>query len=245
MKNKEQLINIIYEDDDMLAIVKPSGILTIPDRYDYSLPSLSNILKKRYGQIFVVHRLDRDTSGIMLFAKNAESHKSLNDQFAEQEIKKIYHAVVTGHIFDDEINIDIPLGPDSTRKGLSRPTSRGKESLSILHVLERFRNSTLVEIDLVTGRHHQLRVHVASIGHPLLVDPDYGKEEMFLLSSIKRRFNLKKHSEEKPIISRITMHAYSITFTHPVTKEVMTFSADYQKDFYALLEVLRKYSSMK
>jgi len=116
--------------------------------------------------------------------------------------------------------------------------------MSRLHVIERFRAATLVEIDLVTGRHHQLRTHVAAIGHPLLVDPDYGSNSEFFLSTIKRKFNIKKNDSEKPIISRITMHAYSITFAHPATDAETTITEPYPKDFKALLEVLRKYSEL-
>jgi 23S rRNA-/tRNA-specific pseudouridylate synthase len=100
----------------------------------------------------------------------------------------------------------------------------------------------LVEVDLVTGRHHQLRTHVAAVGHPLLVDEVYGSLDAFYVSSIKRRYNIKKHVDEKPIISRITMHAYSIEFTHPATKQKMLLQAEYPKDFSATLQILRKYS---
>lgn len=236
-------IEKIYEDDEIIVINKPSGILTIPDRYNDKLPSIIKILRAQYGDCFVVHRLDKETSGVMIFAKNAESHRNLNLQFDNQEITKIYHAIVQGILDRDELQIDIPLLQNPHGVGVL-PSIHGKECLSIVRTLERFRIASLVEVNLVTGRQHQLRAHVAAIGHPLLVDDLYGENSAFLLSSIKRRYNLKKNSEEKPIISRISMHAFSIEFSHPKTAEKMQFIAKYPKDFEATLEVLRKYAQL-
>ena len=238
------LINIIYQDEDIIVLAKPSGVLTIPDRFNKNEPCLYKLLKIEFPDIFVVHRLDKDTSGVIIFAKNAEAHKFINQQFQEHTITKIYHAIVSGIVNKDEMDIDIPIIPHPAKKGLSKPSARGKESLSKVKILERFRLATLVEVNLVTGRHHQLRVHCASVGHPLLVDVDYGSSSEFFLSTIKRRFNLKKDDVEKPIISRITMHAHSIAFIHPSSKEKVCFKTEYPKDIQALIKVLRKYSSM-
>lgn len=237
-------IEILYDDDDIVVVSKPSSTLTIPDRYNKDIPNLYNYFKELYGEIFLVHRLDRDTSGVMIFAKNPESHKILNDQFQEKTIEKIYHAVVSGTPLKNEIDIDIPITEDAIERGKSKPSIRGKESLTKLRVLEKHRNSALVECNLVTGRHHQIRVHCAAIGHPLLVDSMYGKLSEFYLSSIKRKYNIKKNQEERPIISRVTLHSYSIGFTHPRTNEPMKFAASYPRDFMALLHVLQKYSGL-
>lgn len=233
---------IIYEDDSILVISKPAGMLTIPDRYDSEAANLKQDLEGIYGKIFVVHRLDKDTSGIMVFCKDAESHKHLNGQFQENKVDKLYHVVVSGIVQQDEIDIDIPIIADPAVKGKSKPSAKGKESLTKLKVVERFRVATFVECDLISGRHHQIRVHCAAIGHPLLVDRLYGKNSEFFLSTIKRKYNLKKNTEEIPVINRVTMHSFSIGFHHPVTNERMDFEAPYPKDFNALLNVLRKYS---
>lgn len=235
---------IVFEDDDIIAVNKPSSLLTIPDRYDKNAPAFNKIMQEIYGEIFTVHRLDRDTTGILLFAKNADAHRHLNTQFEEHTIVKIYHAVVNGVVVQRDVRIDVPLIPNPAKKGTMIPSARGKESLSLLKVLERYRHSTLVEINLVTGRHHQLRAHVAAIGHPLLIDEIYGEASEFYLSSIKKKFNLKKNNEEMPIIKRITMHANSIEFTHPSSGDRMTLSADYPKDFRVLLQLLKKYSAV-
>lgn len=236
-------INIIFEDQDIIVINKPSGLLTIPDRYNHLLPSVISYLKSKYGECFVVHRLDKDTSGVMVFAKNAEAHRKLNLQFDNQQVKKIYHAIVQGILQKDELEVDIPLIQNPNGVGVL-PSIRGKECLSIIKVLERFKVATLVEVNLVTGRQHQLRAHVAAIGHPLLVDDLYGENSAFLLSSIKRRYNLKKNTAEKPIISRISMHSCSIEFLHPSINQMVKFEAPYPKDFEATLEVLRKYAKL-
>lgn len=237
-----KLYQIIYYDDDIILVDKASGVLSIPDRFDKNLPNLRILLEDKFGRIWVVHRLDKDTSGIMVFALNPESHKSLNTQFEKLSVAKIYHAVVSGWIPEDEFEIDIPLTTDPSDKGQTIPSARGKEALTKVRVLERFTIATLIECNLVTGRHHQIRVHCSTIGNPLLVDNIYGKNDAFFLSHIKRRYNLKKGEEEKPIIDRLTLHSYSLEFEHPKTKEQLFFEAPYPKDFSALLNVLRKYS---
>ncbi len=242
MAGDNQNIDIIFEDNDIVVVSKPAGMLSIPDRYDPKIISADKILKNKYGRIFVVHRLDKETSGVMLFAKNAGAHKDLNTQFQEQRVKKIYHAILSGILPKDEIEIDIPLLTHPGKKGEMIPSVRGKESLSIFRIMEKFRMATLVEVDLVSGRQHQLRAHAAAIGFPLLVDSIYGNQDAFYVSSVKKRFNLKKGTEEKPLMDRITMHSYELSFQHPASGGTVTFNAEYPKDFSAALRILRKYA---
>jgi len=237
-----KLYNIIYYDNDIIVVDKAAGVLSIPDRFDKTIPNLRVLLEEKFGRIWVVHRLDKDTSGIMVFARNAEAHKILNTQFEELSVNKLYHAVVSGWIAEDEFEIDIPLITDPSNKGRTIPSARGKEALTKIRVLERFSIATLIECNLVTGRHHQIRVHCSTIGNPLLVDEIYGNSDAFFLSHIKKRYNLKKGDEEKPIINRLTLHSYSIGFQHPASNDWVEFVAPYPKDFAALLNVLRKYS---
>jgi RluA family pseudouridine synthase len=242
MKKNDTEIKIVHEDSSIVVLSKPAGVYTIPDRYDKKALNLYHYLKEKYGTIFTVHRLDKDTSGVIVFAKTAEAHKNLNTQFEKHEVKKLYHIIIEGTFRENEMDIDIPIAPSPVKKGLSMPSARGKESLTRLRVLERFRTATFCEVDLVTGRHHQIRVHCSTIGHPLLIDDLYGNKKEFFLSSIKRKFNLKKNCDEKPIISRITMHAKHLQFKHPLSNEEVSYDCDYPKDFTALLQVLRKYS---
>lgn len=236
---------ILFEDEHILVLAKPAGLLTLPDRFNQALPNLRTMLVERYGAIFVVHRIDRETSGVMLFCKTAEAHKALSEQFETRSVRKIYHALAQGRFEQEELAIDIPLHADPARPGLMSPSVRGKESLTQVRVLKRFRMATLLECELITGRQHQIRVHCAAVGHPLLVDKDYGGLDEFMLSSVKRKYNVGKHEEEKPLMTRTTLHAFSMTFTHPATQEVMSFEAPYPKDFKALLQALDKYAAYK
>jgi 23S rRNA pseudouridine1911/1915/1917 synthase len=242
MMKKPSKIEILFEDKDIIVLSKPSGVFSIPDRYEKKAFNLYNYLKRKYGNIFTVHRLDKDTSGIMVFAKNANSHRELNRQFSENKVKKIYHIIIEGVLNKDELDIDIPIAPNPAKKGLSIPSARGKPSLTKLKVLERYRNSTFCECHLITGRHHQIRVHCSAIGFPLLVDEYYGNNKEFYLSGIKKKFNLKKNTIEKPIIDRITMHSFELSFMHPTERKTLNFRCEYPKDFSALIQVLRKYA---
>lgn len=242
---KKSLLDVVHEDEAIVVINKSAGLLAIPDRFDASLPNVRSLVIEKYGegQGLVVHRLDRDTTGLMVVARTAEAHKHLNDQFQHHQVRKLYHAVLSGVVDKDEVPIDIPITQDVKRKGLMKPSARGKEAHTVLRPLERFRVATLAECRLITGRQHQIRVHCAAIGFPLLVDPDYGKNADFKLSAIKRKFHLAKDTEERPIMSRLTLHAAQLGFTHPTTLEPVLYTADYPKDFAALLQVLRKYAA--
>lgn len=242
MVNNKKHLEILYSDDSIVAVNKPAGLLTLPDRFKSELPNVRGLLMEKFGEIFTVHRLDKATTGVMLFARTAEAHKNLNTQFQQHTIIKVYHGIVSGVVENDEMDIDIPIAEDTTRKGLMRPTARGKNSLTKIKVTERFKIATLLECKPITGRQHQIRVHLAAIGHPLLVDVDYGTLTEFMLSTIKRRFKLAKETTERPLLSRTPLHAYSLTFVHPDTNEIQTISAEYPKDIRATLQALRKYS---
>ncbi len=242
MQKKKQL-EILFEDNDVVVVNKAHGVLSIPDRFKRDEPNMRAMLDQRYGKIFVVHRLDKDTSGVMVFARTAEAHRHLSIQFENHTVEKRYVAVVAGVIPNDDIDVDIPLMPNPRVAGTMMPSARGKQSFTHVHVEERFRMATLVECLLKTGRQHQLRVHCAAIGYPLLVDSLYGRTDRFFLSDIKRRFRLQKDTEERPLIERTTLHARSLSFVHPVSGERLSFVAEPPKDFKALVSVLRKYSA--
>lgn len=240
----KQPLDIIFENDRMIVLNKPAGVLSIPDRFNKEKNNLKTILTEKFGSIFVVHRLDRETSGAIIFAKDAEAHKELNSQFENREVKKLYHAIIYGTFKDDELRVDIPLAPNPLKKGLMMPTVRGKASITIMKPIERFRIATLIECDMLTGRQHQIRVHCSAIGHPLFVDKDYGKQDYFMLSSIKKRFNLKKETEEAPILNRTPLHSYQIEIKLPGEDTIQSFTAEYPKDFSTALNVLRKYAKL-
>lgn len=235
---------IIYEDDDLVVVNKQPGELTIPERFKKDNLSLRERLDELYGKIFVVHRLDRETSGAILFAKNADVHKHLNQQFMDHSVTKIYHVLVAGVVGEESFEVDIPIAPNPKIGGTMMPSARGKEAITLMRIAEKFRHVTLLECKLLTGRQHQIRVHCAAIGHPLLVDNIYGNSDAFLLSAIKRRYKLKKETTEVPLISRLTLHSRYLKFVHPVKNTEIEITADYPRDFQAVLQVLRKYSSI-
>ena len=234
-------IEKVYEDERIIAINKPPGMLTLPDRYDRNAPSLVRILESIYESLFVVHRIDKDTSGLIIFAKDAEAHRFLNHQFMEHTITKVYHAIVRGVFNHNELEVDIPIMANPSGKGGMLPSARGKYAMTIMRPAEKFRLASLVECNLITGRQHQIRVHAATIGYPLLIDEIYSGVKEFHLSSIKKRYNLRKNEVEVPVMKRQTLHSYYMKFIHPDNYE-MKLQANYAKDFDVLMKLLRKYA---
>jgi len=229
-------IDIIYEDDDIVVINKNAGMLSIPDRFDRKQDNLYTILKQYYGEIFVVHRLDKETSGIICFAKNAETHRELNILFETRKIKKSYLVLVDGKLDKDSGIIDIPIKSNKSSKGFII-----KESITEYRLLEEFKNYSLLEVFPRTGRMHQIRIHLSLIGHPLMVDSLYGNRDKIFLSEIKQ--NYKISGKEKPLMNRLTLHSYKIEFFYSKKNRVLSFTAPLPKDFEILLKQLRKYNS--
>lgn len=240
---KAPLPVIVHEDEAIVAVIKPPSFHTLPDRFRRDIPNLRDWLRQRYGEIYVVHRLDHDTSGAMVFARSADAHRHLSLQFERHTVRKLYHAVVAGVVEQDAFDIDIPLLADPAKPGKVIPSARGKDSLTRVRVTERFMGATLLECEPVTGRQHQVRVHLAAIGHPLLVDPLYGIGDGVYLSAMKAYYKKSRGEEERPLIARATLHAIELSFFHPTTNAEFTITAEYPKDFRALLQVLRKYAS--
>ncbi|MBK7869175.1 MAG: RluA family pseudouridine synthase [Saprospiraceae bacterium] len=236
-------IEIIFEDEALLIVNKPPDLLTIPDRFDASKPNLYHWLSDLYEEkIFIVHRIDRETSGIICFAKTEEAHKHLSQQFEGRTVDKMYLALVEGKPNPPEGTIDKPLGPHPTQAGKMTVIRTGKSAITDYKIIENFKAFSLVEVRIKTGRTHQIRVHFKFIGHPLAVDPLYGKREAFHLSEIKhRRYQLGKDQEERPLLSRTTLHASQLTLDHPLTGERVTFAAPLPKDFQAVVNQLRKW----
>lgn len=241
MSSKHNL-EIIYQDDNYIFVNKQSGMLTIPDRYNHNLANLKSILEDKFGTIFIVHRLDRDTSGIIMFAKNAEAHKYINDLFESQEIERKYHVFVKGAFPADYLEIDIPLLTNTSDRGKIIPSARGKYSLTKVKLLSKYRFVSLLECEIITGRQHQIRVHLAAIGHPLLVDNLYSDNNEFYLSTIKRNYNSNEDTKERPLINRLSMHAYSLKFFDKFSNQDIFIKSNYPKDFEILKKKLEKFS---
>jgi 23S rRNA pseudouridine1911/1915/1917 synthase len=232
-------LNIIYEDDHLVIINKEAGMLTVADRFNIESVHLQSLLRKKYGDIFTVHRLDRETSGVICFAKDAETHQLLNEKFEHRDVEKYYFAIVEGNT-PAEGEIDAPLVASETKPGTMVIHRKGKPSFTTYKTIKNFGLCSAVEVQIHTGRMHQIRVHFASIGHPLFIDTVYGRRENFKLSEIKgRKFRLGKfEEEEKPLISRLTLHSLKLVLDHPHTGEKMTFEAPLPKDMKALMKQL-------
>ena len=231
---------ILLEDDTIIVINKPAGLLVLPDRFDRKLINLYELLKETFGTIFVVHRIDRETSGAVLFAKTAEAHALLNTAFEKRQVEKIYRAIVVGSPNDDSGCIDLPITENEhgVRK-MKIDEKNGKEAITDYRVIEKFNDYAFVEAKPHTGRTHQIRVHLSAIGLPILADPLYSNSGWFFLSNIKR--NYKSSGEEKPLLARTALHAFSLSFIHPATGEKILIDAPMPKDMETVLKILKKY----
>jgi 23S rRNA pseudouridine1911/1915/1917 synthase len=237
-KNK---YSIVFENDEIIAINKSSGLLTIPDR-EQSERSLKDMLIEKYGVIFTVHRLDKDTSGLVLFAKNDRTHKYLSQLFEERKVEKYYLGIVLGRPAALSGTIEAPIAEHPVNKGMMVVHRSGKPSTTGYEVLEASNHYSLVSFRLYTGRTHQIRVHSKNIGHPLACDPLYGDGKPVLLSSIKKNFKLSRHDEsERPIISRLALHSYKLVFEDQQGTRI-DLQAEMPKEFRALMQQLKKLS---
>lgn len=231
---------ILLETNDIIAVNKPSGLLTIPDRHDPNQSSLSQILKKKKEEIFVVHRLDKFTSGVILFAKNPEVHRFLSLQFENRQVRKEYTGIVTGKMNELSGTVEAPIEENRFRKGEMIVSKRGKSAITHFESLEVFNLFSVVRFMPVTGRTHQIRVHAQYINHPLACDPLYGDGKAVFLSSFKKKYNPgKQHQEERPLLNRVALHASSITFQDSSGNRI-SIEAPLPKDMHALIEQLKK-----
>lgn len=224
-------IEILYEDEDIAVVNKPQGMVVHPAAGNYS-GTLVNALMSRCSTLStingvirpgIVHRIDKDTSGVLVIAKNDAAHHSLAEQIKVHSVKRIYYAIVEGVIKQDSGTVDAPLGRHPVeRKKMAVVSKNGRRAVTHYRVIERFKRNTLIEARLETGRTHQIRVHMAYIGHPLVGDPVYGYK--------KQRFNLKGQA----------LHAKTLGIIHPSTGEYMEFTTPLPEYFQKLVDNLRK-----
>lgn len=213
-------MKIIYEDDHLIVVNKPAGLPVLPDGWEKDSGYLVKQLEERWGKVFIVHRLDKITSGVMVFARDAETHRALNIQFETHEAQKTYHALVEGNPKWDEKIAKHPLRSNVGHKHRTMVDNKnGKPSETRFRVMKRYPASALIEAKPMTGRTHQIRVHAYALGHPLLGDTLYG-------------------AQNTSGIPRAMLHAQVLSFIHPATDETVKFSAPHPADFEEIIKSL-------
>lgn len=229
---------ILFENDEFIVLNKPAGLLSVPDRTQ-SAPSLKDLLIEKYGEIFTVHRLDRETSGVIIFAKTAEIHQFLSVIFQERQVEKTYYGIVWGVPPSSKGIIDLPMLEHPAKNGTMIVHRKGKAASTGYELLENLGRYALLKFDLYTGRTHQIRVHMKETGHPILCDPLYGDGKPVFVSSLKKNYNHSGFEEEKPILSRLALHAAKLSFTDS-HGSFFSFEAEMPKDLRALLSQMKK-----
>jgi len=230
---------LIFENGDFLVVNKPAGLLSIADREGKEI-SLKKMLLDEYGEIFTVHRLDKDTSGLIVFAKNEGAHKILTHQFERRQTEKIYLGLIMGSPLKQKDTIDSPIMEHPTKKGVMIVHRKGKEAVTDYEVQNTFKIYSWVRFQIHTGRTHQIRAHMKHIGHPIACDKIYGDRKPVFLSSIKHNYKLSRNEEEeKPILNRLALHAYQLRFTSS-DNSIYQFEAPIPKDLKATLQQLEK-----
>ncbi len=242
MKHRD-LPTVLYEDEFLLAIDKPAGLPVAPDRWNPERPNLMKYLHETLGPAIAnVHRLDAGTTGVFLCTKTRPALTALARDFEHGRVRKLYLALVRGSPSESSFTIDLPLAPDPVRPGrmcVSREGGRPAETLAT--VLARWRGYACIEAEPRTGRTHQIRVHLAARGCPIIADSFYGGGGGLLLSTLKSGYKFKDRPE-RPLIRRLALHARRLEITHPVTGAALAIEAPLPKDFTVSLKYLDRFA---
>jgi tRNA pseudouridine32 synthase / 23S rRNA pseudouridine746 synthase len=213
-------MKILFEDPYLIIVNKPAGLSVLPDGWEKDSDYVVRRLDEQFGKVFIVHRLDKITSGVMVFARDAETHRALNIQFETREAQKTYHAILEGNPKWEEKVVKYPLRANVGHKHRTVVDDKnGKPSETRFRVIKRYEEATFVEAKPMTGRTHQIRVHAYAVGHPLVEDVLYGARDQYGLP-------------------RPMLHAQTLSFTHPATNERVRFSAPRPAEFEEALKII-------
>lgn len=230
---------IIHEDDNLIVINKPPFIASLDEREGGEV-NILRLAKRYYADAQICHRLDKDTSGVLLIAKNPETYRLVSIEFEKRRVNKIYHAIIQGtHTFEN-LKVDLPILNQGNRN-VSIDRANGKPAETIFNSIRYFKHFTLVECKPITGRMHQIRIHLATQHAAIVGDAMYRGKPVYLSQIKKRGFTLSKDQEELPIMKRFALHSKEVEFT--INGKSYAFEAPYPKDFATLLKQLEKFDS--
>ncbi len=229
---------IIFENNDYIVVNKPPFVASLDERGGSGEVNILRLAKQYVPDAQVCHRLDKETSGALVIAKNPEAYRHLSMQFERRKVKKVYHAVVDGQVQFNELFIDLPILNDGN-KNVTIDRAEGKRAETYFNSIKYYKHYTLVECRPITGRMHQIRIHLATQRAAISGDQMYKGKPVFL-SSIKKGYKTSKDEEEQPIMKRFALHAKQITFKGTDEQDII-IEADYPKDFATLLKLLDKF----
>ncbi|RMH62845.1 MAG: RluA family pseudouridine synthase [Calditrichaeota bacterium] len=237
---------ILFENESLVVVDKSAGVPVIPERFNAGAVALNHLLQTRSGRqeqaVWVVHRIDKDTSGVVLMAKTAGAHKVYSRLFAEQAMHKEYLAICQGRADAPEGCVTLPLRVSS--RGVTRvDTLEGKPSETRYRVLKQYRRFATVQARPLTGRQHQIRVHLRAVGLGLAVDPLYMKTTAVDLSMIKRGYKFKPDTTPRPLLNRLSLHCNVLAFDDPISGHSMRFEAELPTDMQTLIKHLEKWGA--
>jgi 23S rRNA pseudouridine955/2504/2580 synthase len=231
---------MLFEDDNIVVFNKPASLTSESDSGGGM--SLALLARRRWPTAMLCHRLDKETSGVIIAAKNEETYRHFSIMFQKRKIRKDYHALVEGVRRFENKEINIPLGKQGNYKAVI-DRREGKDAVTIINSLEFFKHHTLLLAQPITGRFHQIRIHLATLGFPIVGDAMYGGKP-FYLSSVKRRYNTSKYQEEElAVMNRTALHAYALEFENMDGKQ-LRIEAPYPKDYAVTLKLLREYDAI-
>lgn len=239
---------VLYLDEQLLAVNKPAGLLSLPHGWDSDQPNLRDLLQAEYGELWMLHRLSKEVSGVMALARSPGAHRSLNQQFAARQVTRSYHALVQGEPEWERYTVRLKLQTDGDRKHRTVIDVRGgRSAVTELQVRERYRGYTLLEARPRTGRTHQIRAHLGAIDLPLVGDELYGDGRPLFLSQFKPGYRAGRSGRktECALIERPALHLYALVFQHPLSGEGLQLEAPYPKDFSAAVRQLGRYAARR
>jgi len=245
---------VLYEDDCLVVLDKPAGIQVLPGRFGGATSVYDELLETfeeestggEFVKPHIVHRIDKETSGLLVVCKDEAASRALSRQFERREVEKTYLGIVEGAPSGGSGTIERPLEadprwPGRMRLAAGRGKRGGKEAATEWAVRERWRSFALVEFRPRTGRTHQIRLHALSLGHPLLCDPLYGRRTELLLSEFKRGYKRKTGERERPLLARLALHAHMLAFAHPADGRRVEFASPLPKDLAVAVKMLVRY----